>query len=516
MIAASSLMRSLIVYCLSVPAAVFLGYMLATPMDISSYIILGLVLCLIMAPLVLRHHHAWLIASWNMTVVVFFLPGRPQLWLLMSWLSLMIALSNYILHRKEPFIHVSAINRPLLLLLVLTLVIAKLRGGLGLASLGSDTFGGRRYFMIVTAILGYFAITGRQVPPERVPFYTALYFVGAATEAIGDLAVFINPAFYFVFLVFPVGSAGIKAIINDPGLKASYTPRLSGVGVACTAFYYIMLSRYGVKNLISLNRPIKTLLFLVFLVCSMIGGFRSAMIFFLMLFGILFYMEGLMRSRMLPVFVLLGIATAAIVLPFADQLPLTVQRSLSFLPIKVDPLVRLDAQASNEWRLGIWRSVVPQIPEYLLVGKGYSISARDLANSRMNMMAGENSAEGTEIVGDYHNGPLSLIIPLGLPGTIIFAWLLIVAFRTLHRNYLYGNPALATINRFLLAYFITRLVMFLAIFGNFYTDISMFVGILGLSVSFNGGVAKPVVVEAPKFVFDRFRLHPGARKPANA
>jgi hypothetical protein len=516
MIAASSLMRSLIVYCLSVPAAVFLGYMLATPMDVSSYMILGVVFCLIMAPLVLRHHHAWLIASWNMTTVVFFLPGRPQLWLLMSWLSLMIAFSHYILHRKEPFLHVASINRPLILLLVITVVIAKARGGLGLASMGADTFGGRRYFMIVTAILGYFAITSRQIPIDRVPFYIALYFVGAATEAIGDLAVFVNPAFYFVFLVFPVGSAGVKAIINDPGLKESYTPRLAGVGVACTAFYYVMLSRNGVKNLLTWNRPLKTVIFLAFLGASMIGGFRSALIFFLMLFGILFYLEGLMRSRMLPVFLLLGIAAASIVIPFADHMPLTIQRSLSFLPIKVDPMVRVDAQASTEWRLGIWRNVVPQIPEYLLLGKGYSISAKDLAMSQINTMMGDNAAEGTEIVGDYHNGPLSVIIPLGLPGTLAFIWLLVVALRTLHRNYLYGNPALASINRFLLAYFIARLVLFLTIFGNFYSDLPGFLGLVGLGVSINGGVAQPVVVEQPKLVFDRFRLHPGARKPANA
>ncbi len=43
-----------------------------------------------------------------------------------------------------------------------------------------------------------------------------------------------------------------------------------------------------------------------------------------------------------------------------------------------------------------------------------------------------------------------------------------------------------------------------------------FTGLLGLSVSLNGGVAKPVVVPQPKIVFNRFRLHPGVREPVQA
>jgi O-antigen ligase len=266
----------------------------------------------------------------------------------------------------------------------------------------------------------------------------------------------------------------------------------------------------------SLKWPMKTILFCLLVLGSMVGGFRASLIFFLILFALLFYLEGMMRSRALPVLALTAIALAVVVVPFADRLPRTLQRSLSFLPIKVDPDVMLDAQASTEWRLGIWRSVVPQIPEYLLLGKGYSISSKELALARMNTAAGAGSAEGAELVADYHNGPLSVIVPLGLPGAIVFLWFLAVAMRTMHQNYLYGDPKLKMINRFLFAYFICRVVIFFVIFGNFYTDIGVFLGLVGLSVSFNGGLARPVAVEQAKFVFDRFRVHPGARKPVNA
>jgi hypothetical protein len=45
----------------------------------------------------------------------------------------------------------------------------------------------------------------------------------------------------------------------------------------------------------------------------------------------------------------------------------------------------------------------------------------------------------------------------------------------------------------------------------------MFLGMLGLSISINGGVAKPEVVpQQSAIVFNRFKLNPSARRPAGA
>jgi len=79
---ASSLFRSLLVYTICVPLAVFLGYVMATgtsgaawPLfDPTTSIVVGLLLFLLVLPLLLRWHHAWLITSWNFSVVAFFLP----------------------------------------------------------------------------------------------------------------------------------------------------------------------------------------------------------------------------------------------------------------------------------------------------------------------------------------------------------------------------------------------------------------------------------------------------------
>src|SRR5439155_1779953 len=214
--AALSLFRSILIYFICVPIALILGYMMATPYDISTFAVVGSVLFFLLIPLFLRWHHPWLIASWNMSVVLFFLPGRPLLWLALAWISLLIAIVQYALNRKHKFLYVPELTKPLVLMVLITLITAKFRGGFGVQSLGSDTFGGKRYFIILTSIIGYFAITSQRIPAKRVPFYVALYFLTGATVAIGELAVVASPAFYFLFLIFPIGSAGLQTLAADP------------------------------------------------------------------------------------------------------------------------------------------------------------------------------------------------------------------------------------------------------------------------------------------------------------
>ena len=61
----------------------------------------------------------------------------------------------------------------------------------------------------------------------------------------------------------------------------------------------------------------------------------------------------------------------------ANRLPNTFQRALSFLPVNIDPAVRAEAQGSLDWRIEMWKALLPQVPQHLLLGKGYAISQED-------------------------------------------------------------------------------------------------------------------------------------------
>ena len=505
--AALPLLRSLAIYGICVPLALVLGYLISTPYDLTSFTVVGLVLFFLLIPLLLRWHHAWLIASWNMSVVLFFLPGHPMIWLPLAWTSLAISVLHYILNRNRKFLQVPELTKPLILLALVALVTAKFTGGFGVKAFGSDTFGGKRYLMILTSIAGYFAITSQRIPPRRVPLYVALYFIGTATIAVGELAVVANPAFYFIFLIFPVGDTGLQAIAGGPGAPTGFGARLGGFAAAGAAAYLLMLCRYGIQELFSWRRPGRLLLFLFFLVVAMLGGFRSTIIMFMLTFGILFYLEGLTRSPLLPAFLLVTLLVGAAVVPLADRLPIAIQRSLSFLPLQVDPVVKATAQASNEWRLEMWKHVLPQVPEYLVLGKGYAFTAKDLAMARLTNTP-QSAAEGAELTGDYHNGPLSVIVPFGVPGVIAFLWFWWACWKVLRQNYLFGDQAFRRVNTFLLAYFLAKAVGFLFVFGGFYSDLASFTGLVALSVSINGGMAQKPAVAGPRIVLNRFKLQP--------
>jgi len=182
------------------------------------------------------------------------------------------------------------------------------------------------------------------------------------------------------------------------------------------------------------------------------------------------------------------------VLTQAEKLPLVVQRTISFLPVNVSSTVKGSADTSLDWRLRMWRVVLPEVPGHLLLGKGYGLDPTAI------YFSGDSSAnsdfEWAVVSGDYHNGPLSLVIPLGIWGVIAFGWFCVASLRYLYRNYQTGAPELRPINTMLLSCFAARLVFFLIFFGGFWGDLFLFTGIVGLSVSLNG--TEPVKEARPE------------------
>jgi hypothetical protein len=508
MLNSSALLRSLMVYGVCLPLAIFLGYLLADPLNYTTLGTLGIVLFLLTVPLLLRWHHLWLIAVWNTVMTFSFLPGRPPAWLVITALSFMISLGHYILNRRAKFLYVPSITRPLIFLAVVVFITAKLTGGFGMRAFGGESYGGKRYYFIFGAILAYFALTSQQIPPGRRAMYITLFFVAGLTHAMGSLAGTNNPLFYPLFLFFPPEATNG---VENPMGNVNIT-RLGGLAGAGTAIVYTLLARYGVEKTFRFRKPWRLILFFVCIFLSMFGGFRSSLIQLAIVFCIVYYLEGLLRSRLTPMILLAIVCTGTAMLPFVERLPLSIQRTLSFLPIPVDPIAKMDAEGSSEWRLKIWKNVVPQIPQYLIIGKGYSMNAADV--EAFSGSGGEGiGINGSEAAGDYHNGPLSVIIPFGIFGAAAFVWFLISGMRVLYRNYYYGDPDCRLFNRFLFAYFVTKVIGFFLIFGGFYGDLVGFTGILGLSVSLNGGVAKVAVPPVARSIARRFLPN---RKPIAA
>jgi len=484
--------RAQLVFILCLPLAILLGYLLSDPLDPGNTLLVLLMMGVLSIPLLMRGHHMMLILAWNAAIAPAFLPGQVFLWAPLAFLGLGFAVVNRFTNPEARIISVPPLNRSLLFLLGVVLATAVLRGGFGLRSFGSQTYGGRNYAYILAAIVGYFALVSQRIPKQRANLYLAMFFLSGLTALIPNLAYFGGRPWFFLFRFFPPVYA-VDQARSDYYLDVQFM-RLFGLTVSSIALLSWVLARYGLGQTFNWRKPWPLFLFLVALAAGAFCGFRSIIIAFVLIVALQFWFEGLFRFRTVLTGLAVLLVGGAFLVSSADKLPLAVQRSISFLPLRVSPIVEISSSGSTEWRLEMWKELLPQVPKYLLKGKGFGIDPTDLAFASRPSGFTEGF-EGAMVAGDYHSGPLSLIIPLGIWGVIGFVWFIVASLKYLHLHYRYGDPDLRKINTFLLADFVARLVVFIFVFGGFFSDLFIFTGIVGLSVSFNG-VALPQPAEA--------------------
>lgn len=506
-------LRTLIVYAVCAFIAIVLGVMMTNPL--SSYTSIGtiaVVCCMPLVPILLRWHHPLMIMAWTAPFMMFFLKGDPKLFLVMIVLSLAISITERALNQPR-FINVPQITWPLLFLIGVVAITAKLNGGIGLKAFGSDVYGGKKYVFLIVGILGYFALTSRPIPPERARLYVAMFFLGGTFVVIGDLYP-ISPGFLRpIFWVIP-------PTMYDMGGFDLGTTRLAGTGWAATSVMNAMIALYGIRGIFLSGKLWRPVVLFISFILIFFGGFRSALILTAATFILQFFLEGMHRTKVMPFFLIFGLAFSAAVIPLASKLPFTFQRTLAFIPSSMLDLsvdARLAAQGSTQWRIDMWKGLLPQIPKHLLLGKGYAISMDDFA------VMGQDSAfksadagqQALALSSDYHNGPLSVILPFGIWGVIAFGWFLIASNMVMYRNFRYGNPELQTINTFLFTLYVVNTLDFLFIFGDLSAGIAGFVGYLGLSICMNRGVCRAPVTPMQNIPFS-IRFERARQKPQPA
>jgi hypothetical protein len=477
--------RAHLIMALCLPLAVLLGYFLAEPMDSGSMAVIVFVGFILSVPLLIKWYHPALVLAWNSTAAFAFMPGQPYAWMLMAAASLLFAVLNRSVDPESRFIDIPSLTKPIIFLAAVVAITCLSTGGMGLRSFGAVRYGGRNYIYIAAAIVGYFAFSSRRIPTEKAGLFVAMYFLPGLLSFVPTIAYKLGPAFYFLLNIFP--AEGLAEQVKEENALEVAILRVNGLGAAGPALYTFVLARYGIRGVLDFSKPWRLLLLILGVLACAASGFRSFLILFILAFSAVFFYERLHRTWLLGLFIGLGVGLAAFVLPNAEKLPLPIQRTISFLPIKVDPVAERSASDSTVWRLGVWKSALPQIPKYLIKGKGFNMDPTELHMSEVSARHHlVNPYEIPIITGDFHSGPLSVIIPLGIFGVVGFAWFLTAGARYLYYNHRFGDPRLQKVNTFLLAFFVSKIVFFLFVFGSLYSDLYTFMGLLGFSVSLNG------------------------------
>jgi hypothetical protein len=480
------LSRLLIVYAIAAPLALILGYLVSSP-DTFTFAVIGMLLFFLTLPLFLKWHHVLLIVFWNSVFNANFLPGRPDFWLAFAVLSFGISFLNHIMFQKR-FLRAPELTIPILFFAAVVLGTGWYRGGIGVRALGGASYGGRNYINMLGAILGYFAFTAERVPIHKSGKMAGLFFLSGTTNVLSNLIYMSGPAFYILFYLVPTAAASAQAASESAG---SNMDRLTGLGGASIAALCFLLARYGIRGLFDWAKPWRFVFLCVTIGAAFFAGFRSTIMLLFFIFVFQFYFEGLLRTHYLPIVAGLAICGFIPILFFSQAMPTSVQRAISFLPVNVDSEVLEEAKGSSEWRFQMWAEVWREVPKYLIVGKGYSLNPTEIFLVNEAIRTGSASSfEGSMVVGDYHSGPLSVIIPFGIFGVIGFLWVLIAGFRVLSWNCRFGDARLRRINSVLLAYYLAYCVSFFFIFGALNSQLFVFLGTIGFSVSLNGGVKR--------------------------
>jgi hypothetical protein len=404
-------LRSLALYGICALIAIIIGVLMTNPWTYSSLGFLGAVCAVLFIPLLIRWHHPLMIAAWNMPIYMFFIKGDPTLCLVMITVSLAISITDRALNQRH-FIKVPQINWPLFFLIGVVLITALFTGGLGLKAFGSDVIGGKKYIFLVFGILGYFAVTARAIPKEKAKWYVGFLFLGGALSCIQDF-----------FPIMPHFMDGLYYLIppltmDTGGIEVGST-RLIGTSWGAIAVIAFLIAVYGLRGIFMSGKLWRPAVFFILLILVFLGGFRSALISVGGTIALQFFLEGLHRTKLMPFVIAFTIACAVAVIPLASHLPFTFQRTLAFLPdswIQLSPDARMAAQASTDWRIDMWKGLLPTIPQYLLVGKGYAISMNDYQFMGVDsaFRSADAGQQALALSGDYHNGPLSVIIPFGI------------------------------------------------------------------------------------------------------
>lgn len=511
--------RTLLIYVICIPVALFLGLQINSLSYFSkdSIYIVSIVVAVLISPILLKWHHPLLFFFLNATVFAWFLPGRPKLGLVLAAISLTISVLQRTVQHESRFIRAPEITRPLLVLIAVVVTTMLLRGGLGFSAFGSKMVGGSRYLILILGALSFYALTAQPIPRARANTYIALFFLCGITSVMGDLFALATPTFYPIFLFFPPSAeAGVRSGEAEIGVT-----RLIGLALMCGAIFRYMLARYGLKEMLTGANKFRLLLFLAVTIVSLLGGFRSIMVGLILMFGMMFILEGIHRTRIVVPVVIGGLLISILTVAMLPKMPFTVQRALAFLPVEIDPVAKMSASISTEWRVEMWKSILPEVPNYLLLGKGLGFSDSDYETivNKDEMTRNPDSWTWAVITGEFHNGPLSVVLTFGVWGLIAFGWLQIAGLRALYANYRHGDPELRCVNTYVLASYVVQLIMFWFVFGSMYSETVIFVSLMGFSVAINHGIHRAVAPAPARFIYRHPRALPnpavhGGQQPA--
>lgn len=349
----------------------------------------------------------------------------------------------------------------------LVLITTILVRGAGFRVLGSGTWGGMFYVQLFLCMLLVIALPNAGIPAKWWPLAILGMALFGTLPLVSDALILmgVSPEIVWKFVV---GSQQIgQSMEADINVQRGVV-RYFSAGLAGQLLLIGFLSRVNMNRLLSFRGIWLLPLPMVFLAVTMFGGFRLGILnFFLTALLVAFLQRAFSIARMFLGCVLL-VCGWLVLVQTAPYLPGGAQRAISWVPgTDIPEYIRHDAMGTVDWRLELWREGMKKLPNYWLVGKGYAFSEKEaVAVSGANRATDEIS--WAIVTSSYHNGPISLLLGLGIFGLLIGIGLMI-AIAGRHGRFLkkpWNDPKLKQCHQVIYAMYVVQVAVFLTIYGD--------------------------------------------------
>lgn len=329
----------------------------------------------------------------------------------------------------------------ILLLQYVWLAQAFVRRPAGFYVLGSETVGGRAYVEIPIALVGFFILASQVVDLKRVKQASSLFVCGGVGSALLQVFATVVPAAGMVIMR-GYELVGGRSIMNAASQSNIVGSVINSVGrkeylsfLVKPLFAWLMAITRPL-GLINPRRPLIVITFGIVMVAALLSGFRSLLLWITMLY----IAAAIVRRYKVDILVACLGGIILIVAATAGNgslfdLPLSVQRTLSFLPGDWHYMAKESAEDTVNWRFVMWKEALftDKFIENKWIGDGYGLRHEDLALQAQILTAEvvtpEMMQEHFMRSGDYHSGPVETIHRVGYLGLILLTVGMIVIAR---------------------------------------------------------------------------------------
>ncbi|MBV9462647.1 MAG: hypothetical protein JO317_00320 [Verrucomicrobiae bacterium] len=339
--------------------------------------------------------------------------------------------------------------------------------GAGFRALGSETWGGMFYVQLFLGMFLVFALPLSAIPAKWWP--RAILFMGlfGLLPLAADAAILLGAPPSLVWSVIQ-GSSQIGQSMAAQTQVQSGVVRYFSAGPAGQLLLVGFLSVVRLTDLLSLHGLWLLPLPIAFFGITLLGGYRLA----ILSFGLTLLIVAMLQRSFTIGRIFAGIALAVglwvALVQTSAHLPQSVQRAVSWIPgTDIPEYIRQDASSTVDWRLELWREALSRLPKYWLVGKGYAFSEKKAEGvTGVNRMTDE-LAWALE-TSSYHNGPISLLIGLGVFG-LVFGSALMVSILVRHGRRVrapWAIPRLHQCHQVIYAMTVAHVLIFFTIYGD--------------------------------------------------